>query len=583
MGGRQRVGTFLSPWVIIGAVLILATIFLFMARESIHKQREATIRLLVGQGESLIRSFEASARTGTWMRWGPFQLQKLLIEMAKEPGIHYLTVTDTKGVILADSDPTMVGEHYVTDLDFRRAALLNKVEWRQVPSREGADTFEVYRRFAPAEIPIEGPRDPAPSGKDSPGLVIFVGLDMGPMLAAREADVRSTVTLAVILVVAGLAGMLALILAQGYLSTRSSYSRVKVFSDSLVENMPIGLAALDGDGRVTAFNARAEAILGKDAVDVVGRPVGEVLPEQCPGVLAELGPGGKVIEREIECTVNTGKVVPLEVIAATLKEEGGNPQGSVILFRDLTELRQLKAEVARSQRLASIGSLAAGVAHEIRNPLSSIKGFATYFKEKLRSSPEDTRTADIMIQEVERLNRVVRQLLDLSRPMEMKKARTSVGSLIEHTLRLMELQARKKGIAIQTEIAPATPDAMIDPDRVRQALLNLCLNALEAMKAGGVLTLTLGLQDRRTLRVAISDTGPGVSREEMDRIFDPFYTTKASGTGLGLAIVHRIVEAHGGEIRVTSEPKGGTTFTILLPTGEATPAGSPDAATEVSE
>jgi two-component system sensor histidine kinase HydH len=268
--------------------------------------------------------------------------------------------------------------------------------------------------------------------------------------------------------------------------------------------------------------------------------------------------------------VNTGKEVPLEVIAATLHEVGEISQGSVILFRDLTELRQLKAEIARSQRLASIGSLAAGVAHEIRNPLSSIKGFATYFREKLRGSPEDTRTADIMIQEVERLNRVVRQLLDLSRPMEMKKMPTSVGSLIEHTLKLTELQARKKGVSIKTDIAPGTPDAVVDPDRIKQALLNLCLNALEAMKAGGILTLTLRRQDERTLRIGISDTGPGISREEMDRIFDPFYTTKTSGTGLGLAIVHRIVEAHGGEIRVTSETGGGTTFTILLPTGDLT-------------
>jgi two-component system sensor histidine kinase HydH len=277
--------------------------------------------------------------------------------------------------------------------------------------------------------------------------------------------------------------------------------------------------------------------------------------------------------------VNTGKEVPHEVIAATLHEEGDIPQGSVILFRDLTELRQLKAEIARSQRLASIGSLAAGVAHEIRNPLSSIKGFATYFREKLRGSPEDTRTADIMIQEVERLNRVVRQLLDLSRPMEMKKVPTSVGSLIEHTLKLTELQARKKGVSIKTDIAPGTTDAVVDPDRIKQALLNLCLNALEAMKAGGILTLTLRRQDERTLRIGISDTGPGISREEIDRIFDPFYTTKTSGTGLGLAIVHRIVEAHGGEIRVTSEPGGGTTFTILLPTGDLTLPGKPGTAT----
>ena len=401
---------------------------------------------------------------------------------------------------------------------------------------------------------------------------------MGPILAAREEDFRKTVVLAVILVLSGLTGILALILAQGYLSTRSSYSRVKAFSDSLVDNMPIGLVALDGSSKVIAFNAWAESILGRPAEGVIGRPANEVLPDTCREILVELERSEKVIERETECSVSPVKTVPLELIATTLKEESGHPQGSVILFRDLTEIRQLKAEIARSQRLASIGSLAAGVAHEIRNPLSSIKGFATYFKEKLRGSPEDSKTADIMIKEVERLNRVVRQLLDLSRPREIKKVRASVGSLIEHTLKLTEVQARKRGVVIKTQMDAGTPDVRVDPDRIKQVLLNLCLNALEAMKAGGVLTLSLGRQDKKMLQIVISDTGPGIPREEVERVFDPFYTTKTSGTGLGLAIVHRIVEAHAGEIRVTSGPGGGTTFTVLLPIDDASPTGQPDLA-----
>jgi two-component system sensor histidine kinase HydH len=571
--GRNKIRAFLSPWVIIGTVLILAAIFLFMARESIHKQRELTTRLLIEQGSALIQSFEASARTGAWMRWGPFQLQKLLIEMAKQPGIDYLTVTDTKGVILADSDPAMVGEFYVTDLDLENASRLTQVQWRQVSNREGTDTFEVYRRFAPAEIPFKDSRDTAVAGKDSTDLVIFVGLDMGPILAAREADFRSTVTMAVVLVLAGFTGIIALILAQGYLSTRSSYSRVKAFSDSLVENMPIGLVALDGDKRVTAFNAWAESLLGRAAGEVIGRPAVEVLPDTCREILVELQGGGGIIERETECRVSTGKTVPLEVIATTLKEESGRPQGSVVLFRDLTEIRQLKAEVARSQRLASIGSLAAGVAHEIRNPLSSIKGFATYFKGRLRGNPEDSKTADIMIQEVERLNRVIRQLLDLSRPMEIQKKPIRLEPLIEHTVRLVDVHARKKGITVKTEVSPEVPAVFADPDRIKQVLLNLCLNAIEAMQAGGDLTLSLRHHNEKMVRMVVSDTGEGIPGDDLENIFDPYYTTKSSGTGLGLAIVHRIIEAHGGEIRVKSEAGRGTTFTILLPVSDEPPAG----------
>ncbi len=571
--GSRKIRAFLSPWVIIGTVLILAAVFLFMARESIHKQRELTTRLLIEQGSALIQSFEASARTGAWMRWGPFQLQKLLIEMAKQPGIDYLTVTDTKGVILADSDPAMVGEFYVTDLDLENTSRLTQVQWRQVSNREGTDTFEVYRRFAPAELPFGDSRGSAGAGKDSPDLVIFVGLDMGPILAARETDFHSTVVMAVVLVLAGFAGIIALILAQGYLSTRSSYSRVKAFSDSLVENMPIGLVALDRENKVIAYNAWAESILGRSAGEVIGRPAGEVLPDTCREILGELQRSGRVIEKETECSVSTGKTVPLEVIATTLKEEGGRPQGSVVLFRDLTEVRQLKAEIARSQRLASIGSLAAGVAHEIRNPLSSIKGFATYFKEKLSGNPEDIKTADIMIQEVERLNRVIRQLLDLSRPMEIEKKPTRLGPLLDHTVRLIDVHARKRGITVKTDVSPEAPFVMADPDRIKQVLLNLCLNAIEAMQARGTLTLSLGRHNEKMVRVEVSDTGAGIPGDDLENIFDPYYTTKSSGTGLGLAIVHRIVEAHGGEIRVRSEAGRGTVFIILLPSSDEAPAG----------
>ena len=564
--GGQKFRVFLSPWVIVGAVAILAAIFLFMARESIHKQREATTRLLVEQGDSLIRSFEASARTGEWMRWSPFQLQKLLIEMARQPGIDYVTVTDVNGVIIADSDPAMVGEVYVTDFDFAGAARLKQVAWRQVPSRTGADTFEVYRRFAPTEEPFRGFQ-----GAGEPAdYVIFVGLDMGPMLAAQDEDFRGTAVLASVLVLAGLAGMIALFLAQGYLSTRASLTRVRVFSDSLVENMPIGLAAVDAEGRISAFNASAEAILGKTAGEVMGRKSEDALPENWRGVLESIQGGRNAIVREIDCAGSGGRTLPLEIIATSLGEERGRPRGSVVLFRDLTEVRQLKAEIARSQRLASIGSLAAGVAHEIRNPLSSIKGFATYFKERLKGNSEDSRTADVMIQEVERLNRVIRQLLDLSRPMDIRKEPTPLVPLVEHTIRLIETQARKKGIRVQVESPADLPPVMADPDRVKQVLLNLCLNAIEAMKGGGSLTVDLRRQGDRMLRIGISDTGSGIPEGDADRIFDPFYTTKSSGTGLGLAIVHRIVEAHGGEIRVASTPGGGAIFSVLLPA-----AGSP--------
>jgi two-component system sensor histidine kinase HydH len=219
-----------------------------------------------------------------------------------------------------------------------------------------------------------------------------------------------------------------------------------------------------------------------------------------------------------------------------------------------------------------VGSLAAGIAHEIRNPLSSIKGFATFFKERYRDNPEDQKTADIMVQEVERLNRVIGQLLEFARPMEMKRQWTSIQEVIRHTLRMIEGQAKAKNVAIRTDLPQHIGNISIDSDKITQVLLNLYLNGMEAMEEGGALTIAVLPYESRMVRIDVSDTGKGIDENDLARIFDPYFTTRSSGTGIGLAIVHKIIESHDGELRVTSEPGKGTTVSIFLPVGPASEA-----------
>jgi two-component system sensor histidine kinase HydH len=329
--------------------------------------------------------------------------------------------------------------------------------------------------------------------------------------------------------------------------------------------MPVGLVAVDSGERIVVFNDTAERLLGRSSADTIGKPSTEILPPDCQAMLKELGPGRPIVEKEFECMVSEGRTVPLEVIAAVLRDDEGELIGRIALLRDLSELQHLRKEVERSQRLAAVGSLAAGVAHEIRNPLSSIKGFATYFRQRYGEVPDDVKVADIMIQEVDRLNRVITELLEFSRPMELKRKATDLAELVRHTLGTLEGQAREKGIMVHADLPPGLPGASIDADRMTQVFLNLFLNALAATDRGGVLSVGVALQDGRSLRVTVTDTGTGIRKEDLGRIFDPYFTTKSSGTGLGLAIVHQIVEAHGGEIRLDSEPGKGTTFTILFP------------------
>jgi two-component system sensor histidine kinase HydH len=581
----QKKGWFgIPPWIILGAVIVLVPIFVFITLQNIAREKEFTTELLSEKGAALIRSFEAGTRTGMMgmmgMRGGGFQLQRLLTETAQQADIVHLIVADINGIILAHNNPDQIGETYGRDLDLERISGSPSVEHRQVRNPDGASVFEVFRRFSPTHRPFpghhrmrmrnifRGPHGNPEFGEAPQRHIIFVGLDMGPIEAARRADTRHTIIMALILLLIGFAGIVSLFLAQAYKSAKTSLTRIKAFSDNVVENMPIGLLAIDTDRRIVSFNQTAEWVLQVSAHEALGKKADEVLPQQLECLTGELETEEEVIEKEIECPLQEGRWIPMDVSVSRLEDDDGTSLGHIVLFRDLTEIQELKREVERSQRLASLGRLAAGIAHEIRNPLSSIKGFATYFRERYRDVPEDQKTAEIMVQEVERLNRVIGQLLEFARPMSVRKKLTTIQTVIQHSLKMIERDAQAKNIIIKTNLFPDIQEVSIDPDRMNQVFLNLYLNGIEAMEEGGTLSVDLHPDaGGRQIKIAVADTGTGINKEDLVHIFDPYFTTKQTGTGLGLAIVHKIIESHKGEVKVESEPGKGTKVTIILPVG----------------
>jgi len=580
---HKRFLTNAPPWLLIGAAVVLLPIVTFMTVSNIHREKELTTRLMTEKGAALIRSFEAGTRTGMMgMGRGAFKLQHLLSETAQQPDILYLLVTDKDGTIVAHNDLKSIGSRHGGDLDLAAIADSNRLQWRQLDYPQGTKVFEVYRKFSPTRPPPGMPsrhmmhrQGMMPGLEKNLGLealpqFIFVGFDMTAIEKARLSDIRHAVIMAVILLLVGLAGILLLFILQNYRTTRASLVRIKAFSDKLVENMPIGLVALDGHNRIAAFNQTAEKVLDRLAQDVVGGQASEMLPPELLEPLRAAENSIETVEKEIDCPVGGQKTVPLEVGASRLQDQNGDILGHILLIRDLTEVRALRSEIARNQRLATVGRLAAGVAHEIRNPLSSIKGFATYFRERYREVPEDQQTAAIMIQEVDRLNRVVTQLLEFARPVTIRSREVSVRRLLQDSFLLIQEQADRAQIKL--ELVEPVPEAslMLDPDRLSQVLLNLYLNALEAMTANDTLRVTAAL-DRNShhLEVVVMDSGAGIAAEDLAHVFDPYFTTKSTGTGLGLAIAHNIVETAGGQISVESEVNEGTTFRIQWPAAPA--------------
>jgi len=554
--------------------VVLVPIFIYVAAENIRFRNESSIRLLTEKGEALIRSLEAGTRAGMRGKGRrDFRLQRLIVETAQLPDIAYILVTDGNGTILAHNNLARVGDIYGKGLDLNELTQSNESHWRIIHGSKGEPVFEVFRRFKPTGPPqhmrrgMMGSRPPHPQTEHEmdlevqPPRAIFVGLDMTTVEQARKADIRNSLVTATILLLGGLTGIAFLLLLQGYRSTRVSLEQVQAFSTSLVEYLPMGLIAADAEGRVTSVNPAAQSMLDITSENVSGKSLSDVLPSELAAVIKTADVIDSAIDLEVELRLSTGRRIPLAVSAAYLPDGG-----SVVLFKDQSEIEQLRKQVIRSQRLATVGQLAAGVAHEVRNPLSSIKGFATYFKERYRNAPEDQQIADLMIQETDRMNRVVGQLLEFSRPVSLRKSEVSVPELVHGAVQLVARKANEAGLTIDTQIGDDLPALSVDPDKLRQVLLNLCLNSIEAMEPGGNLSVVAeehGAQGGILIR--ISDTGGGVDETHLPHIFDPYFTTKSAGTGLGLAIAHNIMDAHGGQIRIQSRVGEGTEVSLIFP------------------
>ena len=227
--------------------------------------------------------------------------------------------------------------------------------------------------------------------------------------------------------------------------------------------------------------------------------------------------------------------------------------------------KQLQEATARKEKLVALGHLAAGVAHEIRNPLSSIKGLAKYFAERTPADGEAHQLAQVMAKEADRLNRVVSELLELVRPAHLKYQSVDLNEVITHSLQLVSQDAASRAISLKFIAQPALCRIQADPDRLKQVLLNLYLNAIHAIGRDGVITVAVRECGDGRVKVSVADSGKGMTAEQLQAIFTPYFTTKADGTGLGLAVVQNIVEQHGGTIDAESTPGKGALFTLYLP------------------
>lgn len=559
---QNRTRFYTSPWIIIASVGILLIVVVVMAYQNYNREKQYMSEILTEKGATIIKAVEAGARTGMMdMRWNRNNIQSLIEETARLPNVFYISVVDLNGRVLASSNPGLIDTQMSSSFNKKKPAQLEKINCRYKRIDDQLNVFEVYKFFRPITR--------CPSAKADTDQIILVGLNPKPFEEGHKEDIRNTVIISGILLLLGLAGFISMFWMQGYRLAKKSLQDTSAIKDQIITSLPVGLIATDKDGKIAFYNSAAERITGLDLAQALGKNPDTVLPVQLCRLKESLNLGKTISEKEMECEFSENKIVPVSISASKIVNEEDQFVGQILIIRDLCEVRRLQDELLRKEKLAAIGDLAAGVAHEIRNPLSSIKGIASYYKNKFEDDSNDKEMAGIMIEEVDRLSRVINELLEFARPKELNRKPSDINKLLEHSTRLVEQEATTQEIDIQLNLTSNPVEADVDPDRLTQCFLNLFLNALQAMKGGGKLTIFTSTDGKGNITIDIKDIGSGISEENLSKIFDPYFTTKPKGTGLGLAIVHKIIEAHQGQIKVRSIIGQGTVFSIVLPHGNS--------------
>ena len=473
----------------------------------------------------------------------------LLQDYVKRTDARFIGLYNPLGHILISShnDPKAIQGQLPT---IAWASMGSAGEWSGEMNFEGQPIM-VLGRMSHLAVGVSCPDGQCPPDKQPP--LLLIGVDMTRHLEAfgkykRTAILQTGYILAVTIVF--------WILLLGFLQRNEQgrrLQRLESFNARLLDNMPDGLLTLSADGEVMAANPAAASLMGGQGL--VGQSISSLFATL--GLTTGIPPGQ-------EWTALKAFDRHLEILQLPLKDGSGQ---SLLLVRDRTELAGLERELHRNEKLAAIGRMAAGVAHEIRNPLSALRGFAQFFAKKLAGREPEELYARTMVQEADRLNRVITDLLFLARPRQLTFDQVPLAEIFRevHTLLSMDVTARNGRLDQRIE----AKTVLADRDALKQAVINLIMNSVEALpEHGGLIEFTTEA-DKRGTWLRIRDNGRGMTAEEREHALEPFFTTRDKGTGLGLAIVHTIMQEHGGSIRIETRPDAGTVVSLFFPANQS--------------
>jgi len=599
---------FVSPWLLAAAIGLLSLIIVIFAANNIKRERGMLTEGLFRKGEAIIRFVEAGMRAsmmpgmlGSIMGMnvpdadGLAHTQRLIEQASESPDIHYIAVIDVSGKVLVHSDPEKIDENIERDFNLLNSADANCTFHIVGAPESRSKVFEVLGPFKPFRARgglrrwreqfrqqhslkpgglSQGDAPPdslvlSTLGSDTHPQFILVGLDMTELENTVRRYRYQMIFMSLTLLLIGLGGWISLMAAQSYSISQEALNRVQAFTGLLISRLPVGIIATDQDGRIRTFNSTASAMTDREAESVRNGEPEAVLPSEIARFFALQDQSDEITDRDVVLKGADNMRYSLHLSSLPVYNQFSEFMGRVLLMYDLSELKRLEKEIQRHDRLVALGKMAAGVAHEVRNPLSSIKGFATLLGSKFKDGSQEHEAANLMVQEAERLNRSITELLNYARPTPLRKESVDLGEIIDQGLKLISSDAQVLGVKTSLDVEADLPAISVDKDKINQVLLNLYLNGLQAMEHS-TSEKELKVSVHRDVQagflvIEVKDTGSGILPEDLDKVLDPYFTTKPDGTGLGLALAYKIIDEHKGSIRFSSSEGKGTTVSVFLP------------------
>ena len=479
-------------------------------------------------------------------------LKEILVLLKKE-GVSYIDICNDKGVILISTEE----ERWQNIIKIPKPDKINFIDTKDKKDNRILQVIKPFNFDVWKILPIRN-------------SYLIVGVNLEGYYARLNQTRRRIILNYSIIMALVLLGIYVIFKLQETYIVKKTLNEMKVYTSKLLETMDNAVISVDNKGKIKTFNRKSEEIFGKKKEEVLHKDCQEVLNLNILGesIFKKCLLEKKNISQEIILEEKGLKKKILDLNTSFLTDKSGEITGVVAVIRDVTEIKDLNEEVARHKRLAALGKLSAGIAHEIRNPLSSIRGLAQFVYNSFSKTDERKEDLNTIIQEVDRLNKLVVQVLDFAKLKKPNLIRFSLNDLIRKIAELFKLEIKDKQIKFSLELSPDISQIQADEDQVRQILMNVIINAIQAIPKKGEIKIKTEkalLKGEPAMKLIIEDSGVGIPEKDLNQIFDPFFSTKEKGSGLGLSIAYKLIEAHQGEIKVESKEGEGTKFVIFLP------------------